>query len=354
MQEVLSVSSINDYLKALVESDIILSSITVKGEVSNFKQYNGGHWYFTLKDDVAQISCVVFETAGRKMKYIPVDGDEIIVRGKLSVYNKRGTYNIQVFWLDKAGLGDLTKAFLELKDRLEKEGLFAPERKKQLPPHPKKIAILGALEGAAVYDIISVAQRRDPSVKIMIIPTVVQGLDAIPSIAKNIALANASDAEIIVLARGGGSLEDLWAFNEEKTARAIADSAKPIVSAVGHEVDITIADLVADLRAPTPSVAAELIIPDQEAIRRQLYELYQRLETTMAWKLDQRRTHIYNLISKLEALNPVAVLSRGFARVERAGLPVTARDLNARDIISVHFQDGSATATIETVKHDAR
>jgi exodeoxyribonuclease VII large subunit len=257
----LSVSQLNNYLKSLIENDVILSSIFVKGEISNFKQYGfGGQWYFTLKDEQAQINCVVFNNYIEKIKFVPKDGDAVIVKGRVTVFNKRGTYNLHVFWMEPEGLGALAKTFEQLKTKLEKEGLFVAERKKELPRYPKKVAILAALEGAAVRDVITVGQRRDNTVEFGVLPTIVQGTAAVASIVKNIELLQGSDYEVLILARGGGSLEDLWAFNEEEVARAIAGSNIPIVSAVGHEVDFTIADFVADLRAATPSVAAELVI----------------------------------------------------------------------------------------------
>lgn len=367
----LSVSQLNNYLKGLIENDVILSSIFVKGEISNFKQYGfGGQWYFTLKDEQAQINCVVFNNYIEKIKFVPKDGDAVIVKGRVTVFNKRGTYNLQVFWMEPEGLGALAKAFEQLKATLEAEGLFAAERKKELPRYPKKVAILAALEGAAVRDVITVAQRRDNTVELGVLPTIVQGTAAIASIIKNIELLQESDYEVIILARGGGSLEDLWAFNEEEVARAITGSRLPIVSAVGHEVDFTIADFVADLRAATPSVAAELVIPERRqylerlvgledfllaGLRRltedqyqQLDQFQERLKEIFAQKLSSARHEWERLSGQLETLNPLAVLKRGFAVVEKEGKVISsAKQLAKNDIITVTLASGSAEARVE-------
>jgi len=366
-----SVSQLNNYLKSLIENDVILSSIFVKGEISNFKQYGfGGQWYFTLKDEQAQINSVVFNNYIEKIKFTPKDGDAVIVKGRVTVFNKRGTYNLQVFWMEPEGLGALAKAFEQLKTKLEKEGLFAAERKKELPRYPKKVAILAALEGAAVRDVITVGQRRDNTVEFGVLPTIVQGTTAVASIVKNIELLQGSDYEVLILARGGGSLEDLWAFNEEAVVRAISRSKIPIVSAIGHEVDFTIADFVADLRAATPSVAAELVIPERcqylerlagieefllAGLRRltedqyqQLDQFQERLKEIFAQKLSGARHEWERLSGQLETLNPLAVLKRGFAVIEKEGKVVTsAKQLAKNDIITVTLASGSAEARVE-------
>lgn len=371
---VLTVSQVNNYLKGLIESDVILGNLLVKGEITNFKEYSlGGQWYFTLKDAEAQINCVVFQNFVQKIKFLPKDGDSVVVKGKLAIFNKRGTYNLQVFWLEPLGLGALAKAFEDLKNKLEKEGLFDIAHKKILPKYPRRIAILAAPDGAAVHDIITVAQRRNKFIQLFVLPTIVQGVEAAPNIVENINRVQNYDMDLIILARGGGSLEDLWAFNEENVAWAIYNSKIPIVSAVGHEIDYTIADFVADLRAPTPSAAAELVVPDfnqsfQEleniqaflfnGLQHLITDQYQsldylqdRLSQNFKLLLERKRNNWQSLLSRLEILNPLAVLKRGFAVIEKEGVLIgTASKLKKNDIIKIIFAKGSAQAQIQEIK----
>lgn len=367
----ITVSQVNTYLKSLVDSDMVLNALDVVGEVSNFKEYSAsGQWYFTLKDAEAQLSCVVFAGTTSKLKHRPADGERLVVKGKLTVFNKRGTYNLQVFWLEQEGQGELALEFERLKQRLKAEGLFADARKKAIPERPQKIAILAAREGAAVHDFIKIASRRDSGVQVFVVPTTVQGKAAEADIVNKLKLvAEYKGIEVIVLARGGGSLEDLWAFNTEAVARALAACPLPTVSAIGHEVDFTIADFVADLRAPTPSAAAELIVPDREQFREWLNtqqsflmrglqalvaDQYQnlayyeeRMRESMRRLLENSQAKVQQLIGQLEALSPLKVLQRGYAVVEKDGRALSSvQNLKDKDQIELILADGRAKAIV--------
>ncbi|MDR1324266.1 MAG: exodeoxyribonuclease VII large subunit [Candidatus Margulisbacteria bacterium] len=374
LEKALTVSALNDYLKDLVDTDIVLNNLVVEGEISNFKKSTtGGHWYFTLKDATAQVSCVVFANFAVRLKYTPQDGDLAQARGKLVVFNKRGSYSLQVYFLEPAGLGDLARAFEMLKEKLTKAGLFAPERKKPIPPYPRKIAVLAAPEGAAIHDIITVAKRRDPGLEIHLYPTLVQGDSAVSSIIENLNLAQeVGDYDVIVLARGGGSLEDLQAFNTEEVARSVAACRLPTVSAVGHEVDFTITDFAADLRAATPSVAAELIVPDKIELRQKIDDLAdflqrglerlladqyqeldyggQRLDELLQRILEKAKENCRYLADRLDDLNPLQILKRGFALVEKDGQPVmSVKKIQKDDIITIRMRDGRADAEVREI-----
>ena len=265
MNEILSVSDITNFIKQTLENEF--SDINVVGEISNFKAHVSGHWYFTLKDNSAQISCTMWKGLNSYVTFTPQDGMKIIVSGRITVYPPRGNYQIDVRSMKVAGIGELQAAFEKLKQKLSAEGLFDQKFKKEIPRFPQKIGIVTAIDGAAFQDIISIASRRFPLVELVICPAKVQGEGAASDIVNSIQMLNKnSDVDVIIVGRGGGSLEDLWAFNEEIVARAIFESQIPIISAVGHEIDFTIADFVADLRAPTPSAAVELATPDQNDI----------------------------------------------------------------------------------------
>jgi len=265
MNEILSVSDITNFIKQTLENEF--SDINVVGEISNFKAHVSGHWYFTLKDNSAQISCTMWKGLNSYVTFTPQDGMKIIVSGRMTVYPPRGNYQIDVRSMKVAGIGELQAAFEKLKQKLSAEGLFDQKFKKEIPRFPQKIGIVTAIDGAAFQDIISIASRRFPLVELVICPAKVQGEGAASDIVNSIQMLNKnSDVDVIIVGRGGGSLEDLWAFNEEIVARAIFESQIPIISAVGHEIDFTIADFVADLRAPTPSAAVELATPDQNDI----------------------------------------------------------------------------------------
>ncbi len=265
-RDVISVTSLNRMARSLLENHF--GNVTVEGEISNLSTPGSGHWYFTLKDDGSQIRCAMFRNSNMSVRFRPRDGMQIIVRGRLSIYEGRGDYQLIASGLEEAGDGALRRRFEMLKQKLSDEGLFANERKRAMPEHVRHIGVVTSATGAVIRDIVSVLGRRFPAIKITLLPVPVQGVEAVAAIVKAIGLANRRSSElaidVLIVGRGGGSLEDLQAFNEEAVARAIFESRLPIVSAVGHETDFTIADLVADLRAPTPSAAAELLSPDQD------------------------------------------------------------------------------------------
>ena len=277
-RDVISVTSLNRMARSLLENHF--GNVTVEGEISNLSTPGSGHWYFTLKDEGSQIRCAMFRNSNMSVRFRPRDGMQIIVRGRLSIYEGRGDYQLIASSLEEAGDGALRRRFEMLKQKLSEEGLFASERKRAMPEHVRHIGVVTSATGAVIRDIVSDLGRRFPAIKITLLPVPVQGAEAIPAIVKAIALANKRANElaidVLIVGRGGGSLEDLQAFNEEAVARAIFESQLPIVSAVGHETDFTIADLVADLRAPTPSAAAELLSPDQDEMLS-LFEGYQQL-----------------------------------------------------------------------------
>lgn len=277
-RDVISVTSLNRMARSLLENHF--GSVTVEGEISNLSTPGSGHWYFTLKDEGSQIRCAMFRNSNMSVRFRPRDGMQIIVRGRLSIYEGRGDYQLIASSLEEAGDGALRRRFEMLKQKLSEEGLFASERKRAMPEHVRHIGVVTSATGAVIRDIVSVLGRRFPAIKITLLPVPVQGIEAVAAIVKAIGLANRRSSElaldVLIVGRGGGSLEDLQAFNEEAVARAIFESELPIVSAVGHETDFTIADLVADLRAPTPSAAAELLSPDQDEMLL-LFDGYQQL-----------------------------------------------------------------------------
>ena len=291
MNDVLSVTDINLYIKNVVDTDVYLRNVIVKGEISNLKFHTRGHLYFSLKDENSKINAVMFNYKSLGLNFIPKDGMNVEVRGKVSVFPQGGSYQITVTSMKEDGVGNLYILFEELKKKLASEGLFDVSHKKKLPRIPKKIG------GAAVKDIISTINRRFPLCEIILFPTLVQGVGAKENIVKMIIEANMSDVDVIILGRGGGSIEDLWAFNEEIVARAVYNSDKPIVSAVGHEIDYTICDFVADLRAPTPTGAAELVVPSKLEILKYLGDYQARIKSVINSKL----TNYTNVLKKLES-----------------------------------------------------
>jgi len=295
----LSVSELNRQVKQLLEASFL--QIWVEGELTSFSKPSSGHWYFTLKDQKAQIRCAMFRGQNQRLRFIPKEGDKVVVRTKVSLYEGRGDYQLIVESMEPAGAGDLQKAFEQLKAKLSAEGLFDRARKKELPPLPKTIGVVTSPTGAAIHDIITVLNRRFPQINVLIYPTAVQGDTAASEIAKMIKLANEhKKCDVIIVGRGGGSLEDLWAFNEEVVARAIAESSIPIVSAVGHEVDFTIADFVSDYRAPTPSAAAEKLSPDQYEWQQNLDHLMDRIYHSINRKLTIEQQKVDNLSSHIK------------------------------------------------------
>lgn len=307
----LTVTALTYALKRLIEENVSLDGVWIKGEISNFTAHTSGHLYFTLKDENARLSCVMFRNQARLLTFRPENGQAVSVTGRMSVYEKAGNYQLYVEQMESDGLGDLFQAFERLKRRLEEEGLFDPKRKRPLPPLPQKIGLITSPTGAAVQDMIKILRRRRPNLDILIFPALVQGEDAPASLIKALEdAAKFQHLDLVIIGRGGGSIEELWAFNDERLARAIADFPKPIISAVGHETDFTIADFVADLRAPTPSAAAELAVPDQESLTRTLNGLTQRLYQAVRRSLQNRRQELRKLAQSRVLVDPYYALNR--------------------------------------------
>ena len=284
-QRYLSVNALTKYIKRKFDADPHLRDVHVRGEISNFKQHSSGHMYFTLKDEKARILAVMFSSQSRTMKFTPEGGMKVIVRGEISVYEPSGQYQIYIKEMQPDGIGELFLAYEQLKQRLESEGLFAIETKKAIPSYPRTVGVITSPTGAAIRDVITTIKRRYPIANILVFPALVQGDNAAPSIAKAIAKANSmNEVDVLIVGRGGGSIEELWAFNEELVARAIFSSDIPIISAVGHETDFTIADFVADLRAPTPTAAAELAVPHIDELFDRVLQRQTRLLRTMKGK----------------------------------------------------------------------
>ena len=389
-----TVSDLNKYIKDKFANDENLSGILVKGEISNFKNHYTGHMYFTLKDENSLIKCICFKTYAEKLAFMPKDGMKVIVLGSVSVFERDGIYQIYVKTMEEDGQGDLYTKYKELKEKLEKEGLFLEEHKQKIPVMPKVIGVLTSQTGSVIRDIINVSTRRNPNVYIRLLPVPVQGEGAAEKIAEGIKLMNDKKlADVLILARGGGSLEDLWPFNEEIVARSIYDSKIPIISAIGHETDFSISDFVADLRAPTPSAAAELAVSDVYEIKRKI-ETYQdrlrmalikkvevmklrydkcmasvvfreplrkindnylsldnlikRLEIAIKAKQEKSKNEYIKLVSKLDTLSPLKTLTRGYTITEKEGKIIKSKEeLQKGDIVNIKFIDGNKEAIID-------
>ena len=391
--KVLSVTELNKYIKDKIATDELLNNVLIKGEISNFKHHYTGHMYFTLKDDNSLIKCIMFKSYTTNLKFVPKDGMEVLAFGTISVFERDGVYQLYCKAMQEDGLGSLYKAYEELKDKLEKEGLFDERYKKQLPKMPKVIGVLTSNTGSVIKDIINVSTRRNPNVYIRLYPVPVQGEGAGEKIAEAIKIMNDKKlADVLILARGGGSLEDLWPFNEEVVARAIHESELPIVSAVGHETDFSISDFVADLRAPTPSAAAELVVPNiaeigqkldvynlrlKNALKKKIDIMKMRYEKCMKsriytdplrnindqylkldiiiknmtnsvlTKLQKSKTEAATNITKLDTLSPLKTLSRGYSIIQKDDKVIkSSKDLKQDDIISIRLQDGAKDAKI--------
>ncbi len=389
----MTVTDLNLYVKEKFVQDEFLNNVLVKGEISNFKRHYTGHLYFTLKDENSLIKCVMFKGYADKLPFEPKEGSKVIVFGTVSVYERDGVYQIYTKAMEEDGVGDLYQQFQKLKNDLEKEGYFDVAHKKKIPMFPKTIGVLTSKTGSVVKDIINVSTRRNPNVNLRICPVPVQGEGAAIKIAKAIKYMNKNKlADVLILARGGGSLEDLWPFNEKVVADAIYESELPIISAVGHETDFTISDFVSDLRAPTPSAAAELAVPNimevedkialyQKRLRdsllkkveimrmqyekcmssrvfkepkRFIYDEYQkidtylkRLENSIKIKQKEEKTKYIELVAKLDALSPLKTLTRGYSVTLHEGKVVkSSNSLKQGDIISIKFSDGENNATI--------
>ncbi len=303
----LEVSEVNEYIKSLLDSDLFLNRIYLKGEISNFKCHTRGHLYFTLKDDGGRISAVMFQSSARNLAFVPEDGMNVLVKGRISAYPAMGSYQIYVDSMELDGLGNLYLEYEKLKEKLLKEGLFNKEHKKEIPKYPERIGIVTADTGAAVRDIMSTIKRRYPLCEAILFPTLVQGKDAAPNIVKQIEVADNFGCDVLIVGRGGGSIEDLWAFNEEIVARAIYKAKTPIISAVGHEPDFTIADFVADLRAPTPTGAAEMAVPTVLDINNLINQYKLRLNKNIKNLVNTKFISLYNLKNSFILKNPMSL-----------------------------------------------
>lgn len=309
MKHVYTVSQVNQYIKNMFTQDFMLSRIYVRGEVSNCKYHPKGHIYFSLKDESGTISCILFAGNRKGLPFRMQDGQQVAVFGSISVYERDGTYQLYAKEIVLDGAGILAQKFQELKEELEEMGMFAPEYKQSIPAFAKKIGIVTAPSGAAIRDIIHIAKRRNPYVELILSPALVQGAEAAPSIVKAIERIQKEDVDVIIVGRGGGSMEDLWAFNEEEVARAIFDCPVPVISAVGHETDTTIADYVADLRAPTPSAAAELAVFDCRAVKEEIKTRRQSLRREMNRQIDIRKMRLSKEYEVFRRLHPGAQIA---------------------------------------------
>lgn len=303
----ITVTQLTRYIKYKIDNDVNLNEVFLKGEISNFKAHSRGHYYFTLKDDGSRINAIMFASSTKKLKFIPSDGMKVLVTGKISVFEANGGYQIYVNDMLEDGVGNLYIAFEQLKKRLGEEGLFEPSIKKKIPKIPRRVGVVTAPTGAAIKDIISTIKRRWPLAEIYLFPTLVQGEDAKEDIVRQIKNSANYDLDTLIVGRGGGSIEDLWAFNEENVARAIYECQTPVISAVGHEIDFTIADFVADLRAPTPTGAAEMAVPDINDIKRLLGQINIRLNKAMVNDLKRYRDKLTSLINRPVLTNPIMI-----------------------------------------------
>ncbi len=395
--KVFTVSEVNTYIKLLLEKDLFLSYIYVKGEISNLKIHTSGHAYFTLKDKFSRIKCVMFRSSLSKVKFRPEEGMQVVVRGYFSIYERDGQYQLYSESLILEGTGELYKAFEQLKERLQEEGLFDKNNKKPLPFYPRNVAVITSPTGAAVKDIISIAKRRNPNINIWLYPVLVQGPGAPGGIAKGLSYINSlENIDVIITGRGGGSIEELWAFNEEIVARAIYNSRIPVVSAVGHETDYTIADFVADIRAATPSAAAELVVPELQQLKTYIKKIDSQIYLGILSYIKDKRTGLDNIaksysfrnietrvinlrqtleilkdklsdnilgyvknnrdnlqqnIEKLSILNPASNLLRGYSYIkkEKDGLLVTSvGQISEGDDIRVFLKDGNILTTVKS------
>lgn len=315
MKNVYSIRQVNLYISNMFRQDFMLNRIYVKGEVSNCKYHTSGHIYFSLKDDSGSLACVMFAGNRSGLKFQMQNGQSVIVLGSISVYERDGKYQLYAREIIQDGMGLLYEKFQALKQELEEMGMFAPEYKQPIPAFSRRVGIVTAPTGAAIRDIMNISYRRNPYVQLILYPALVQGEEAADSIVRGIELLDQSHVDVIIVGRGGGSMEDLWAFNEEKVARAIFQCETPVISAVGHETDFTIADYVADLRAPTPSAAAEQAVADMAAIQGQLRDMQQRLQNRMSERLSDRKKELEHLQEKLKYVSPQHQIQEKYQRL---------------------------------------
>jgi len=312
-----TVSQLSAHISRLIDRDAALRDLWLEGEVSNFVQASSGHCYFTLKDGGAQIRCLMWSSDARRHRYLPTDGDQVLGHGRVGVYEVRGVYQLYVDQIRPAGVGDLYRQFERLKARLEEEGLFAPERKRPLPRFPRRIGVVTSPGAAALRDIVNVLRRRFPLATVLLSPTLVQGDAAPRQIVDALEILNQKDdVDVILVARGGGSLEELWAFNDERVARAVAESRIPVICGVGHETDFTLADFAADRRAPTPSAAAELAVPDEAELRAQVEAWRRDLGGALRAVIDQRRWRLKDRVRALRHLSPRNQMAQTRQRID--------------------------------------
>ena len=317
---VFSVREITRYIRMKLESDELLGDVWLRGEISNFTHHSSGHMYFTLKDEASRIKCIMFAAHNRRLPFVPRDGTKVIARGNVSVYERDGNYQFYVIQMQPDGIGSLYLAFEQLKKKLEAEGLFDPARKRPLPRYPRTIGVVTSPTGAAIRDILTTLGRRYPQAAVTLVPVLVQGEGAAPSIVRAIELLNRlGEADVLIVGRGGGSIEELWAFNEEIVARAIAASRIPVISAVGHETDFTIADFAADLRAPTPTAAAELAVPHAAELRETLEHLKRRMRGALSAAVETRKAQLARVRRSPVMLHPRRYLLAHAERLDRAG-----------------------------------
>lgn len=399
-QEVLSITQVNEYIRAVIDRDDLLSSVAVRGEISNYKMYPSGHHYFTLKDEGAALKCVMFKGNALRLRFHPENGMKIIAMGRISVYPRDGAYQLYCTALTVDGIGDLHAAFEQLKAKLSAQGLFDPARKKPLPQYPGTIGIITSSAGAAIHDMLRILNKRYPLSKVKLLPVRVQGAEAPAEISAAIRYANYYKlADLLIVGRGGGSMEDLWAFNDERVAYAIYESTIPVISAVGHEPDVTISDFVADLRAATPSNAAELAVPDREALfqtmdsmsaamatalsrllqasrrhlnvlasascmqspvnylnqrRNNLNAIANRLAAAQSKVLHMQRQQFVSLTAKLDAMSPLKVLTRGYAMAQTNDGKIlqSVNQVRAGEDLAISLRDGTVSAKVIEVKEN--
>lgn len=399
-RQIISVGQVNEYIKNLMDTDALLNNLCIRGEISNYKIYPSGHHYFTLKDEAGALRCVMFRSSASRLRFRPENGMKVLALGRITVFPRDGAYQLYCTDLTPDGVGDLYVAFEQLKAKLSAEGLFDPQHKKRLPPFPHRIAIITSGAGAAIMDMLRILGKRYPLSKVVILPVRVQGAEAPAEIAGAIRYANKYKvADVIITGRGGGSMEDLWAFNDERVAKAIFASEIPVVSAVGHEPDVTISDFVADVRAATPSNAAELVAPDQNDLRTYLLTARKRMAQAMQKQLKLERKTLESLKSrkvlqspinyvnerrmlldhtaqkltaaaqrnftgqkqrfvrltaKLDALSPLKVLSRGYSLVIDADGHVVQRaeQVTVGDRVDIKLHQGSLSASVTAIREE--
>ena len=401
-REILSIAQVNEYSRSKMDADPLLTSVAARGEISNYKMYPSGHHYFTLKDESSALRCVMFKGNAMRLRFRPENGMKVIAMGKISVFPRDGAYQLYCSAMAVDGVGDLHAAFEQLKAKLAAQGLFDPAHKKPLPKYPGTIGIITSSAGAAVHDMLRILRKRFPLTKVLLLPVRVQGVEAPGEIAAAIRYANRFElADLLIVGRGGGSIEDLWAFNDEKVAHAIYDSKIPVISAVGHEPDVTISDYVADIRAVTPSNAAELAVPDRQALMQTLDSMSASMATAMNRQIKAARQHLnvlsaspalrsplgylerkaadlsylkerlgaaqlrcidkkqqrfVALTAKLDAMSPLKVLSRGYSMTQRAdgGVIRSVSQVATGDSVEILLSDGCFSAAVTDVKENVK